>query len=442
MEKRIVIIGAGPCGLGAAYRLKELGYRNWAVFEEEPHIGGLSASVKDRQGFVWDKGGHVIFSHFKYFDDIIRKLLGTEFIEHQRKAYIYSFDRWIPYPFQNNIRYLPVKELLECILGLTEAQSRKNDPRHFKDWILYTFGDGIAKYFLIPQNLKTWGYPLEYISKDWIGERVSVIDIKRILKNIIADKDDVSWGPNNKFKFPLYGGTGGLFNKFQPIIKEKLFLRKKAVGINIKKRQILFADGSKDNYDILINTSSLDQFIRMMEPRQKALSCASGSLKYSGSYVVGVGLKGRCTSTKCWMYFPEDKTPCYRITYFSNYSRHNVPDHSLYWSLLCETSYSRYKKVTKSNIIEDTINGLIATKLISKSDKKNIVSTQLIDIKYSYPIPTLKRDNALQLINASLEKNMIYSRGRFGAWKYECGNMDHSLMQGVNIVERIVLGKK
>ena len=41
-----------------------------------------------------------------------------------------------------------------------------------------------------------------------------------------------------------------------------------------------------------------------------------------------------------------------------------------------------------------------------------------------------------------LEKKGIYSRGRFGAWKYEVGNMDHSLMQGVEAVNKIILGEE
>ena len=60
--ERIIIIGAGPTGLGAAYKMKELGYENWAVYEKEEYIGGLSSSFKDEKGFTWDIGGHVMFS--------------------------------------------------------------------------------------------------------------------------------------------------------------------------------------------------------------------------------------------------------------------------------------------------------------------------------------------------------------------------------------------
>ena len=68
MEQKIVIIGAGPTGLGAGYRLKELGYRNFHLYDRLPYGGGLASSFTYSGGFTWDIGGHVMFSHYKYYD--------------------------------------------------------------------------------------------------------------------------------------------------------------------------------------------------------------------------------------------------------------------------------------------------------------------------------------------------------------------------------------
>ena len=65
MQVDYAIIGAGPTGLGAARRLSELGVANFIVLEKNAHPGGLAASFKDRQGYTWDIGGHVVFSHFE-----------------------------------------------------------------------------------------------------------------------------------------------------------------------------------------------------------------------------------------------------------------------------------------------------------------------------------------------------------------------------------------
>src|SRR5215831_12570323 len=74
-EPRFVILGAGPTGLGAGYRLKELGWRNFTLFDRNPYIGGLATSFTDAKGFTWDIGGHVMFSHYKYYDKCFETLM-------------------------------------------------------------------------------------------------------------------------------------------------------------------------------------------------------------------------------------------------------------------------------------------------------------------------------------------------------------------------------
>ena len=87
-----------------------------------------------------------------------------------------------------------------------------------------------------------------------------------------------------------------------------------------------------------------------------------------------------------------------------------------------------------------TIDALIAAGLLRTSDLNKILSTWHFHAPYGYPIPTLARDGALDQIHGFLEARGIYSRGRFGAWKYEAGNMDHSVMQGMAWVNRMVAG--
>src|SRR5215204_7166426 len=120
--KRIVILGAGPTGLGAAYRLQELGYHNWDIYEQHNYVGGLATSFTDDKGFTWDIGGHVLFSHYKYYDNLLDKLIGAHYTEIMRESWVWMQDRFIPYPFQNNIRHLHPESVLGCLLGLIEAQ--------------------------------------------------------------------------------------------------------------------------------------------------------------------------------------------------------------------------------------------------------------------------------------------------------------------------------
>jgi len=444
-EKRIVIIGAGPTGLGAAYRLKELGYKNFHMYERSGHLGGLASSFTDSAGFTWDIGGHVMFSHYKYYDDCFDKLMGSDYQLNNRECWVRMFDTWVPYPFQNNIRHLPREVTYECLAGLVKAQARGDhkSARNFREFIDKVFGDGIAKHFMLPYNFKVWAHPAEMMNKEWIGERVAVLDVDRAIKNVVMGTDDFGWGPNNQFKFPLYGGTGEFYRRFGKPLEGHYTLNKKVDFINIAKKEVRFSDGEIVKYDQLITAMPLDKLcndvINGEMPRD--IKKMAASLRHSGGYMVGVGIKQPCPSTKSWMYFPESNCPFYRVTYLSNYSPYMTPDHNTHYSLLTETSYSEFKHVDGRTIVDETITGLVNAGLIKDSDRKDIVDTWVYHADYSYPTPSVERDGILAQVIPYLEQHGIYSRGRFGMWKYEVSNTDHTLMQGVELANRLILGE-
>ena len=208
--------------------------------------------------------------------------------------------------------------------------------------------------------------------------------------------------------------------------------------VDIEGKVARFRSGRQVTYDVLINTTPLDQFVFILTPRVGSLLDAASRLKHNGVFSVGLGFRKPCPSKKTWIYFPDDDCCFYRVTYFSNYSPHNVPDGEEYYSLMCETSYSEGKPRTKSQVMEETIAGLVATGLISPRDEGLIDTIHVAQADYAYPIPTLERDQALSLIQPYLEAKDIYSRGRFGAWKYELGNMDHSIVAGVEVIDRLL----
>ena len=140
------------------------------------------------------------------------------------------------------------------------------------------------------------------------------------------------------------------------------------------------------------------------------------------------------------VYFPELDSPFYRVTYLSNYSPKMTPpgDH---FSLLAEVSVSRFKQENADDVVERTIAGMVSSKLLTPEQAKSkIVSRQLLRVPYSYPVPTTGRDRALAAIHPWLTEQGIYSRGRFGAWRYEIGNTDHCVMQGVELAEFLARG--
>jgi len=408
------------------------------IYEANDYWGGLSASFQDSTGFVWDFGGHVLFSHYRYFDNVMDKLFEASdgWLTHNREAWIWMQDRFVSYPLQNNIHKLPEQVYWECLEGIIDIQNSgsQKKPKHFGQWIQATFGQGLAKWFLDPYNYKVWAYPPDHLDWSWVGERVAPVALKQILKNAVFQNNDTRWGPNSTFRFPVNGGTGAIWKEIAlKLPPEKTRLNKKVVAIDTKKRVVSFSDQRTENYDILLNTLPLTDFIRLADFEGSLARVPE--LKYSSTHVVGLALKGETPeilASKCWIYFPENNCPFYRVTVFSNYSPNNVPDIGSQWSLMCEVSESSMKKVDASTVVEDVIQGALNTGLIQ--DRKSIDHTWYRSEKKAYPTPSITRDDCLVPFLTQLFENNIYSRGRFGAWKYEVGNMDHSFMQGVEFV--------
>jgi protoporphyrinogen oxidase len=441
----ILILGAGPTGLGAARRLSESGQHDWLLLEAGGHPGGLSASFVDDKGFTWDIGGHVQFSHYRYFDEAMIEFLGAEgWLHHQRESWVWMRDRFIPYPFQNNIRRLPPEDLIKCLQGLVEiTRSPRPRPENFGQWIDATFGPGLAEVFMRPYNFKVWAFQPEHMNAVWVGERVAVTDLGRVLSNLVLGKDDLSWGPNNTFQFPKYGGTGAIWRACaQRLPADRLRFNTRVSRVDLAKHEVVTEDGQVYRYGKLISTISLRDLIAISGQRQFE-PLAERGLLFSASNIFGLGLRGKPRdelATKCWMYFPEDNCPFYRVTVFSNYSPNNVPDITKQWSLMAEVSESPEKAVNRAGLLEEIIQGALNTRLIER--REDIVSTWSYRAHCGYPTPGLHRDSALAEIIPFFERNEVYSRGRFGLWKYEVSNQDHSFMQGVELVERLLHGRK
>ncbi len=442
---RILIIGAGPTGIGAAHRLRKLGYTNFTVIEGMADAGGLASSFVDDKGFTWDIGGHVQFSHYDYFDDAMVEALGTDgWLHHERESWVWMADRFVPYPFQNNLRYLPKELMTKAIRGLTTRPPRTPSPtQDFGSWVLQTFGEGIRDIFMAPYNYKVWAYPIERLWAGWVGERVAVVDLARALENIFLERDDLSWGPNNTFQFPKSGGTGAVWRALAKQVGHEYFkFNTRVQSIDWQKKVVTTDAGEQLSYDLILSTMPLDVLATTLAPGVEVLKESAPQLLLSHSHIIGVGLQGEMPSKlhkKCWMYFPEDNCPFYRVTVFSNYSPNNVPEpeSGKYWSLMSETSESTVKHVKRETLIEETITGMLNTGLIN--DRDQVVSTWLYTAEHGYPTPSLERNQLLARIEPALAKIGVASRGRFGAWKYEVSNQDHSFMQGVEWVNAALL---
>jgi protoporphyrinogen oxidase len=299
---------------------------------------------------------------------------------------------------------------------------------------------------------------------EWLGERVAAPDVKKVVSNVILNKVAGNWGPNATFRFPARDGTGGIWiavSNTLPEDKKRYGKHGAVTKVDAEKKVVTLGDGTTVGYGKLVNTMAIDQLAEKMGNDE--LVQLSKGLYYSSTHVIGVGLRGARPDRigdKCWLYFPEDNCPFYRATIFSNYSPYNQPQDDAklptlylangekaasseakegpYWSIMLEVSQSTMKPVDEENLLKDCIQGLINTEMIMPEDE--IVSTYHRKFDHGYPTPSLEREGVLKQMLPKLLDMGIYSRGRFGSWRYEVGNQDHSFMLGVEAVDNIVNG--
>jgi protoporphyrinogen oxidase len=434
---RIVVVGAGPTGIGAAHRLRELGYDDFVVLEASERVGGLARSEVDGAGFTHDIGGHVLFSHYDYYDRVVDEALGDAYTEIDREASVWTEGHFVGYPFQNHVHELASDTQLECVLGLVDARARTATPRNFAEWMEHAFGAGITNHFMRPYNFKVWATPAEQMSFEWIAERVAVVEVEDVLRAVICGDRPAPWGPNDRFRYPRHGGTGALFEAIAAPLRDRIVFDAPVVAVDPDQRVVTTADGRAWAFDHLLSTMPLDRLVRTTEHVPDAVRAAAGALVSSGGHIVGVGLDRPAGTTRNWVYFPEPDVPFYRVTYLSNYSPFVCPepDQTL---LLAETSWSASKPSDPETIGDEVVDGLVRAGLMADTDRGLVRTRWRSSPAQTYPVPTLGRNGALGVIQPWLRGQRIWSRGRFGAWLYEIGNMDHSFMQGVEWVDHVL----
>src|SRR5262249_40421073 len=152
-----------------------------------------------------------------------------------------------------------------------------------------TFGEGIARLFMRPYNLKVWATPLERMSAGWIAERVSVVDHRRALRSVLFGLDDAGWGPNNTFRFPRSGGTGEIYPRLAARLGGRVEYGSELVGLDTEERSLRFADGRSAGYDALMSTMPLDRLVAAIDDCPPDVRAAAAALEHNGVRVVGVG---------------------------------------------------------------------------------------------------------------------------------------------------------
>lgn len=444
----VLICGAGPTGLGAAWRLEEyrragLGTLDWMLVDANTGPGGMATS-EHSDGFVWDLGGHVLFPHYDYFDELLDELVDEwHSVVPVRGAWMW--DRFIPYPVQRNLRHFPDEPLTRAVEGLRGAPEQ-SDPQNLEEFLIAQFGVGLYADFFVPLNTKMWATHPRNMGFEWADQRsgsastnVPRVDVDEVIADIEAGRDATAWTSDSAIRYPATGGTGSIWQQLTARLPgDRVEFGCELIAIDTGARCAHFRDGRRVEYEYLVSSMPLDRLLRLVVD-QPQLDDVVDRIRPAATHSVGIGLRGEPPAELadiCSLYIPDPEIPFWRVTVLSNYSPGNAPPG--HWSLLCEINASDERPFADDDPI-----GLVATALdgLGFTDRRDIVSTWERRLSHGYPVPHPGRDADLALVHGVLEPFGVFSRGRFGGWRYEVSNQDHAFMQGLEVIDRLVDGR-
>jgi len=425
--ERNIILGAGLAGLSAGY------HSGFPVYEAQQGPGGTCVSPKIN-GYVFDLGIHVLHTKNSYVLKLLQNDLRVKFNEQDRVGRIFSFDRFTRYPFQANTFGLPIPIVKECLVSYIEAFCKRMNSvgtnyENYEDWIISSFGVGVAKHFMIPYSDKFWTVPAKDLSTEWLDVRVPMPTPDEVVEGALTEQTK-EFGPNAIFRYPLKNGISAIP---ESLMKSgvKVAFNKEAVKIDLKKKEITFSDGTLQSYSTLISTIPLPDLVKIVDV-PKSISEAAGQLKHNSILCVNIGINRDKLCDKHWIYYPEKKYSFFRISFLTNFSSHMAPKGKS--SLSAEVSYSEDKTINKKNIVDNVIKDLIKVNILDKDDKIELVDVR--DIKYGYVIYDHNRSTSLNKIKKYFKKNSIIVCGRYGNWEYQW--MDDAILDGKRAAEEAV----
>ncbi|MDE5567200.1 MAG: FAD-dependent oxidoreductase [Muribaculaceae bacterium] len=401
-----LIIGAGVTGLSYA----NFTQNKCLVVEGSESPGGYCKTLK-RNGFVWDYSGH--FFHFRYpeLEAFVCKNIPEEDLAHvQKHTQILYNGKYIDFPFQKNIHQLDKQEFIDCLYDLFNTNSSDNVST-FKEMLYAKLGRSIAEKFLIPYNEKLYACDLNRLDMEAMGRFFPKATPEEIIKNF-KDGDNRSY--NSYFTYPKGGAIQYIDSILQNINCEILyntFISK----IDIQNKIAYSANGQEFKYDNLISTMPFPQLLDVTGlDYDKTLFTCNKVLVFN----LGFDKKG-FDKKNSWIYIPSKDFVFYRIGYYDNIL--STDRLSLYIEIgMAENAPLPDERGLLSKVIEDLIKAGII------DDTYELVDYQTILMNPAYVHVNKLSAQAVEKYKSQLEKDNIYSIGRYGSWIY-CSIEDNIL---------------
>lgn len=420
MKTKYLIIGAGISGLTFA------NYCNgeYIIVEKENEVGGYCRTIK-RNGYVWDYAGH--FFHFKteeFKKKFLSKMSKNDIVYNDKCTKILYKNNFVDFPFQTNIHQLEKEEFIDCLYDLFNKEE-KDSYSNFLDMLYGKFGKSIVEKFLKPYNEKLYATDLKNLDVDAMGRFFPYADKEAIIKNM--KKQEVN-SYNSSFLYPKNGAFSFIKVLYDNLDKEKILLNSTIIEINTKKKYAVLSTGEKIEYEYLINTMPLNKFLELLGGYEELID----KMSYNKVLVFNLGFDKPSPLCKKehWLYIPDQKTNYYRVGFYNNILGQDK------LSMYIEIGYGKNQKIDKKEIdkqLKLTLKNLEKDNIISKNMK--LVDYESIIMDPAYVHIETETTKKIEKAKEKLEKNSIYTIGRYGAWIYN--SMEDSMVAAKELAEKI-----
>lgn len=444
-DHSIVVIGAGPAGLTAAYEMAKLNFFP-LVLEKMDKVGGL-ARTETYKGFRFDIGGHRFFTGIKAVQQAWEEMLREDFHSVSRLSRIHHEGQLFNYPLHlfNVIKNLG---LIESALIFTSYLKAKASPFRdeltFEHWIVNRFGSRLYKKFFKSYTEKVWGIPCERIQADWAAQRIRGLSFLSALKDILFPTDRIP-SLTHGFRYPVLG-AGMMWDSFGRSI-EKLGGLVQVDSEVIRLRQegslirgiIVRQDGKEFEIrgEHFISTMPLTELIARLDPLPpEKVIVSARQLKYRALILVGLVVNRSHLFDEQWIYVHDSGVKVGRIQNYKNWSPAMTPDPTktnLGLEYFCNEGDEIWEMDDRELIVlaSEELTRLGMTRMADVED--GVVFRQ----PKAYPVYDQDYRKHLRMLQSFLKTiRNLQTIGRNGLHRYN--NQDHSMLTAMLAVKNIL----
>lgn len=442
----IVILGAGPCGLSAAWELSQKGHKV-TVIEKESRVGGLCRTV-EHKGFRFDLGGHRFISRDEKLVHEISKLMGDELLVSERKSAIRFQGKMYRYPlsikdvFGKMSTAIAIRAFVDYLKISVLSPKKPLASISFEDWALSRFGKTLYKIFFQTYTQKVWGVPPRQLSADWAAQRIPVLKFHDILLELAGRTKRKHEAYARKFYYPKKG-IGQIFDYMAEEVRNKrgtIHSNAKVNGIlienNLVKGITFLRNGQLHNIDCdyLISTIPLTELAAMTQGKTCSGPRASNDLFFRSVRFLNILIDKPKIGENTWVYVPENKYLMTRIQEPKLRSPFSAPKDktSLILEIPCFYQDRVWNMDTKE-VFERSIKDLSCLGIDIRGKVMDYFST---GIEYGYPVYALGYEkHTSNLLHYLANYKNLVTVGRQGLFRYVF--MDQAMLMGLSAARHI-----